>query len=96
MARLLWALQRRVVCSSRFTSRAGAQRSLFTSTYSNETEDDEHHREDASLDSDSFVPLRGAWDAHAAELSTPERNPMAIVLDHESIVVGCSDGLVYR
>ncbi|CAO1632469.1 unnamed protein product [Parajaminaea phylloscopi] len=103
--------KRRVVCSSRFSSRAGAERALFTSTFAAADGDDRGAAPDKdaraaangnqeapspSLLPDTFVPLSGAWDAHSAELSQPERNPMAIVLDHESIVVGCSDGLVYR
>ena len=42
------------------------------------------------------VPIRGAWEAESTELATPARNPMAMELDHESVVVGCADGLIYR
>lgn len=92
--------KRRLVCSSRFGTRVGAERTLYTSTYS---DSDAPPQEDATLNTSSsspsppvFPPIRGAWSAHADELSTPERNPMSIVLDHESVVVGTSDGLVYR
>lgn len=112
-----------MVCSSRFSSRVGAERTLYTSTYSESSlprrEGSNSSFADMSIGDESFddsqtttgsvsggggggeagssfVSIRGAWEAHAAELSTPERNPMSIVLDHESFVVGCSDGLVYR
>lgn len=48
---------------------------------------------------DSFVKLSGAWSEQSnggEDLSTPERNPMCIEVDDEGVVVGCSDGLVYR
>jgi pyrimidine and pyridine-specific 5'-nucleotidase len=86
-----------MVCANRFTSRAGAERRLYTSTYTDTPESGgEATGSQTDGDADRFVPIGGAWEARAAELSTPERNPMAMVLDHESIVVGCSDGLVYR
>lgn len=87
-----------MVCANRFTSRAGAERRLYTSTYADtpDTGGEATAVQAEGPPPDRFVPIGGAWKARAAELSTPERNPMAIVLDHESIVVGCSDGLVYR
>ncbi|CAO1623991.1 unnamed protein product [Sympodiomycopsis kandeliae] len=106
--------KRRIVCSSRFSARAGTERTLYTSTYSDARapraaqaaelngepvpEDSPAEVVTATEDSinSTFPRMKGAWSAHAEELSTPERNPMSIVLDHESVVVGTSDGLVYR
>lgn len=95
-------LKRRLVCSSRFSARVGAERTLYTSTYSdpaqsgNDTVQDGTHAPESPETASTFPTIRGAWSAHSNELSIPERNPMSIVLDHESVVVGTSDGLVYR
>ncbi|KAE8224575.1 hypothetical protein CF319_g2557 [Tilletia indica] len=133
--------KRRVVCSTRFSSRSGADRRLYASTYnvrdgskstaskqegatlgtleSGEANEDEGGNtptlgsaaenappspapisgstEPADRDhSSSVVPIRGAWKVEADKLSQPTRNPMAMILDHESCVVGCQDGTVYK
>lgn len=85
----LSAPQHRIVCSSRFSSRAGSEKALYISAY-------EDVKEAPAKESAAFVPLAGAWAAQASELSTAERNPTALAMDDESLVVGCSDGLVYR
>lgn len=41
------------------------------------------------------VPIKGAWKARAGELQIPTRNPMAMVLDHEAVVVGCAGELSF-
>lgn len=43
-----------------------------------------------------FVPIGGAWAEMEAELQTPSTRPLAMVVDHESIIVGCQDGTLYR
>ncbi|KAK0569576.1 hypothetical protein OC861_000845 [Tilletia horrida] len=135
--------KRRVVCSTRFSSRSGADRRLYSSTYSIKTTNkavsdlpnstitspqkpkeglssiEQTEAKDAEADSDvgaapttapvsgsaevsasdhssSVRPIRGAWSAEREKLSQPSRNPMAMILDHESCVVGCQDGTVYR
>ncbi|KAK0537428.1 hypothetical protein OC842_001640 [Tilletia horrida] len=148
--------KRRVVCSTRFSSRSGADRRLYSSTYNvresakattNQSMDSEGSAQgddsgsstpkldNAPTDSDktpstaagladtsvgagavplspapvsgstvpadrdhssSVVPIRGAWSAEREKLSQPTRNPMAMILDHESCVVGCQDGTVYK
>jgi len=147
--------KRRVVCSTRFSSRSGADRRLYASTYNirdpgtappqsnvpsggnaptpagtstangdtvntpklhNQPDDTDKtpstaadltsrtsaapvsgSTEPADRDHSSSVkPIRGAWSAEREKLSQPTRNPMAMILDHESCVVGCQDGTVYR
>ncbi|PWY98278.1 hypothetical protein BCV70DRAFT_202059 [Testicularia cyperi] len=114
--------KRRIVASTRFSSRAGAERLLYTSSLpmdlgktSAELVDVVAPPAQESADAaagvvesrsatargedepgSKVVPIGGAWAARAAELSVPTRNPMAMVLDHESVVVGCADGSVYR
>ncbi len=112
--------KRRIVASTRFSSRAGAERKLYASSLpfdhgktSTQLEKpsaastgacttDANAAESVSIDAASdakpaiTVPIRGAWEAHSLDLATPARNPMAMELDHESVVVGCADGLIYR
>ncbi|GAC93780.1 hypothetical protein PHSY_001345 [Pseudozyma hubeiensis SY62] len=114
--------KRRIVASTRFSSRAGAERMLYASSLPFD-----HGRTSTQLTSEATaveaeppatgddnaipatadatspdatstitVPIRGAWEAQSADLATPARNPMAMELDHESVVVGCADGLIYR
>ncbi|QRV76359.1 F-box/WD repeat-containing protein pof1 [Ceratobasidium sp. AG-Ba] len=115
--------KRRVATSTRFSSRAGADRRIFVSTYNlptsrakDRTEDDdegESVREGPIVDFDTDIaPLTGAWSALAEEseegwpaslgvpsgfkgLATPEKNPMAMALSHEEVVVGTADGTIY-
>lgn len=83
--------KKRVILASRFSSRAGADRKIYTSTMTASTQG-----EDAEKGKGLVVPIVGAWQAQADELATPARNPMSIVMDHENCVVGTSEGLVYR
>ncbi|KAG9112981.1 hypothetical protein FRC07_007832 [Ceratobasidium sp. 392] len=114
--------KRRVATSTRFSSRAGADRRIFVSTYNlpmsrakgedGETEG-EAVREGPVVDFDTDIaPLTGAWSALADDsedgwpvhlgvpsgfkgLATPEKNPMAMALSHEEVVVGTADGTIY-
>ncbi|ETS61838.1 hypothetical protein PaG_03942 [Moesziomyces aphidis] len=121
--------KRRIVASTRFSSRAGAERRIYASSLPFDhgktatqleakagadmsvNQDGEalktastSNEPQSSSDGDSpsthaaglVAPIRGAWEAQAGALATPARNPMAMELDHESVVVGCADGLIYR
>lgn len=112
--------KRRIVASTRFSSRAGAERQLYASSLpldhgktstqlaaatssANDAEAAPVAQETTFSTADSpdtemnhTVPVRGAWAAQSEDLATPARNPMAMELDHESVVVGCADGLIYR
>lgn len=122
--------KRRIVASTRFSSRAGAERKLYASSLpfdhgkasallaeptAMETmasaasgngsvpalqETPSPAMASGELCSETAraitVPIRGAWEAQSCGLATPARNPMAMELDHESVVVGCADGLIYR
>ena len=93
--------KKRIVLASRFSSRAGADRRIYTSTFDrggSGRQSNGHEDVDASRDSSErqVVAVGGAWQARADELSTPARNPMSLVLDHENCVLGTSEGLVYR
>ncbi|EPQ30133.1 uncharacterized protein PFL1_02250 [Pseudozyma flocculosa PF-1] len=130
--------KRRIVCATRFSSRAGADRRLYTSSLgfdlgktssqllassSGGAVDGEmaepqgttaaaeaatmaatmtaaqgprEEGGDEQAKQASVWAISGAWAAQASALQVPTRNPMAMVLDHESIVVGCQDGTVYR
>ncbi|KAG8725115.1 hypothetical protein FRC09_008458 [Ceratobasidium sp. 395] len=116
--------KRRVATSTRFSSRAGADRRIFVSTYNlpmsrakdrvDDEEDGEEVREGPVVDFDTDISaLTGAWSAladdHSEEgwpahlgvpsgfkgLATPEKNPMAMALSHEEVVVGTADGTIY-
>lgn len=90
----------RVVTSTRFSSRSGAKRNLYVSTYQpTPRPDDDPHISPTLSTSDlprteppptavSLLPsvLRGACAAHP-ELGTSEKGPMSLELDHEKIVV---------
>ena len=43
-----------------------------------------------------FVAVGGAWKERKQELQAPSTRPLALIVDHESIVAGCQDGTVYR
>lgn len=100
--------KRRIVASTRFSSRAGAERQLYASSLpfdhgktsiqlaAADGKPDSDDGANQANPSDVTVPIRGAWAAQSADLATPARNPMAMELDHESVVVGCADGLIYR
>ncbi|SJX63762.1 related to pyrimidine 5-nucleotidase [Sporisorium reilianum f. sp. reilianum] len=110
--------KRRIVASTRFSSRAGAERKLYASSLpfdhgktstqlaaSPSGSDGAPAASPCAAASDEAstatatamtVPMRGVWEAQCADLATPARNPMAMELDHESVVVGCADGLIYR
>ncbi|KIS68429.1 uncharacterized protein UMAG_03518 [Mycosarcoma maydis] len=126
--------KRRIVASTRFSSRTGAERKLYASSLpfdhgktstqlsrsaavgdtvsaangdSAEITADQHKRgtsPDAAAALEASpgvapcitVPIRGAWETQSADLATPARNPMAMELDHESVVIGSADGLIYR
>ena len=124
--------KRRIVASTRFSSRAGAERKLYasslpfdhgkTSTQLAAAGGRSNGAPSASGDESApstrpahaavpntpageacvsatpgiTNPIRGAWEAQSSDLATPARNPMAMELDHESVVVGCADGLIYR
>lgn len=86
--------KKRIVLATRFSSRAGADRRIYTSTL-----DEKHNLEDTNKSIEEVrmvVPIGGIWQSKLNELATPARNPMSIVLDHENCVVGTSEGLVYR
>ncbi|KAL5641586.1 hypothetical protein ACGC1H_001905 [Rhizoctonia solani] len=110
--------KRRVATSTRFSSRLGADRRIFVSTYSlpmsRKPLPEELPTGDAStVDFDTEIAtLGGAWAALAEEsehgwpaqlnvptgfkgLATPEKNPMAMALSHEEVVVGAADGTIY-
>lgn len=121
--------KRRIVASTRFSSRVGAERKLYASSLpfdhgktwtqleqSTIIASDGSGAEVAPTSPDATtstcvsapsepsievaagitVPIRGAWEAQSVDLATSARNPMAMELDHESVVVGCADGLIYR
>lgn len=118
--------KRRIVASTRFSSRAGAERRLYASSLpfdhgktSTELQNSASREGEAATSvngsdaaptrsesapqeqpsdvaSGITVPIRGAWQAQSEDLATSARNPMAMELDHESVVVGCADGLIYR
>ncbi|CAE6532380.1 unnamed protein product [Rhizoctonia solani] len=114
--------KRRVATSTRFSSRLGADRRIFVSTYSLPMSRKPLPEEvlppagDVStVDFDTEIAtLGGAWAALADEsehgsgwpsqlnvptgfkgLATPEKNPMAMALSHEEVVVGAADGTIY-
>lgn len=106
--------KRRIVASTRFSSRAGAERKLYASSLPFDHGKTSTQLAAAGDGGDSApaangaagaagdegaaitVPIRGVWEAQSTDLATPARNPMAMELDHESVVVGCADGLIYR
>ncbi|CEL57396.1 F-box/WD repeat-containing protein 7 OS=Homo sapiens GN=FBXW7 PE=1 SV=1 [Rhizoctonia solani AG-1 IB] len=117
--------KRRVATSTRFSSRLGADRRIFVSTYNlamsragkpqpEELPEPAVGAGDVSnVDFDTEIAtLGGAWAALAEEsehgwpaqfnvpagfkgLATPEKNPMAMALSHEEVVVGTADGTIY-
>jgi pyrimidine and pyridine-specific 5'-nucleotidase len=93
----------RIILASRFSSRAGADRRIYTSTLDGRQAnggdgliDNGEAEDEAGGGGTRVVPIGGAWQAQAEELAVPARNPMSLVLDHENCVVGTSEGLVYR
>ncbi|KAG8759968.1 hypothetical protein FRC11_001142 [Ceratobasidium sp. 423] len=113
--------KRRVATSTRFSSRLGADRRIFVSTYSLTMsragkpvpEEMPELGDMSTVDFDTEIAtLGGAWAALAEEsehgwparlnvptgfkgLATPEKNPMAMALSHEEVVVGTADGTIY-
>ncbi|KAJ1311781.1 hypothetical protein OPQ81_010247 [Rhizoctonia solani] len=113
--------KRRVATSTRFSSRLGADRRIFVSTYSlpmsrapkPQPEEIPEPGDASTVDFDTEIAtLGGAWAALAEEsehgyparfnvpagfkgLATPEKNPMAMALSHEEVVVGTADGTIY-
>lgn len=91
------AAKQRIVCASRFSSRPGADRRLYTTTFGAEhaAQEAPFAATDSLASPDDVVPIGGAWQAAANELATPGRNPMSLVLDPDHCVVGTNSGLVY-
>ncbi|KAF8707396.1 A Receptor for Ubiquitination Targets, partial [Rhizoctonia solani] len=119
--------KRRVATSTRFSSRLGADRRIFVSTYNltmSHTANGKPQPEElpepqpgagdvSNVDFNTEIAtLGGAWAALAEEseygwpaqfnvpagfkgLATPEKNPMAMALSHEEVVVGTADGTIY-
>ncbi len=105
--------KRRIVCST-FSSRAGSDRRLYSSTYSvdrgelpaqsagagaaaaGEGQEAAREHSASTTDPSRFVSIDGAWKEQEEALQKPSTRPLAMVVDHESIVVGCQDGTVYR
>ncbi|EJT99849.1 hypothetical protein DACRYDRAFT_117488 [Dacryopinax primogenitus] len=98
----------RVVTSTRFSTRTGADRRIFVSTCRATQSGQSPHRPplDGEQNSESgssqpaqagndILPITGIWQASSEELAMPEKNPMSIALDHEEMVVGCADGTIY-
>ncbi|QRW18832.1 WD40 domain-containing protein [Rhizoctonia solani] len=106
--------KRRVATSTRFSSRLGADRRIFVSTYNltmSHTANGKPNRKNCP-NLNRIATLGGAWAALAEEseygwpaqfnvpagfkgLATPEKNPMAMALSHEEVVVGTADGTIY-
>ncbi|CEH17178.1 hypothetical protein CBOM_03242 [Ceraceosorus bombacis] len=84
--------KRRVVSACRFSSRAGSDRRIFATTLRLEGRKEDEEQGGGR----AVVPLGGAWQEQADLLAQPPANPMSIILDHESCVVGTSSGLIYR
>ncbi|OCF37122.1 hypothetical protein I316_01027 [Kwoniella heveanensis BCC8398] len=78
------ARRTRVVTSTRFAARAGANRHLYIGV----------PRRDGKRT--EMKDVGGAWASRADELNlqTPEKNPMSLVLDREKFVYGCTDGSI--
>ncbi|WVF68610.1 hypothetical protein IAT40_003380 [Kwoniella sp. CBS 6097] len=78
------ARRTRIVTSTRFAARAGANRHLYIGVPKSDEEGTE------------MRPVSGAWASRAEELhlQTPEKNPMSLVLDREKFVYGCTDGSI--
>jgi pyrimidine and pyridine-specific 5'-nucleotidase len=90
--------KKRIVLATRFSSRAGADRRIYTSTLNDKIKNADYSAilDDVEVSRRDVVPIGGAWQAKAEELAIPAHNPMSLVLDHENCVVGTSEGLVYR
>ncbi|KAL7419628.1 E1 ubiquitin-activating protein [Cryptotrichosporon argae] len=75
----------RMVTSTRFAARAGAERKLFVGA-------PDGHSHGATR----VVAVHGAWAARATELGLqmPGKNPMSLVLDRERFIYGCTDGTI--
>ena len=91
----------RVITSTRFSTRPGADKNLYLSTYSPSTANTgaPPDQDEAPSPLGALVPttLRGAWLEHADALGlkTAPMGPMSLGLDHEKIVVGTAGGDVY-
>lgn len=80
------ARRTRLVTSTRFAFRAGAERQLYVGAPMT-------NGRDAST---QMIPLGGAWATQAVRLGlqTPEKNPMSIVIDRDKLAYGCTDGTI--
>nr|XP_018264697.1 uncharacterized protein I303_02874 [Kwoniella dejecticola CBS 10117]OBR86855.1 hypothetical protein I303_02874 [Kwoniella dejecticola CBS 10117] len=78
------ARRTRVVASTRFAARSGADRHLYVGVPKN------------GEDGTDMVPVLGAWKdkSDMLDLQTPGKNPMSLVLDREKFVYGCTDGSI--
>ncbi|WWD16533.1 hypothetical protein CI109_100960 [Kwoniella shandongensis] len=77
----------RIVTSTRFAARKGADRHLYIGLPNHSHEQSERTK---------MIPVKGAWVDRAEELNvqTPEKNPMSLVLDRDKFVYGCTDGTI--
>ncbi|WVQ83632.1 hypothetical protein IAT38_005773 [Cryptococcus sp. DSM 104549] len=89
------ARRTRVVTSTRFAARTGADRHLYVGAPKRRHPDDKSEGA-LTASQTEMIPITGAWAAKAQELSlqTPEKNPMSLVLDREKFVYGCTDGTI--
>ncbi|CAK5279855.1 unnamed protein product [Mycena citricolor] len=100
--------KRRVVTATRFSSRVGAVRKIFVTTHEETKEPTTDVEIDLAATPLSgiwgalAVPpysdsrgLKGQLPNKFAGMATPEKNPMAMAMSHEEVVVGCADGCIY-
>ncbi|KZO96049.1 hypothetical protein CALVIDRAFT_598732 [Calocera viscosa TUFC12733] len=96
----------RVVTSTRFSTRTGADRRIFVSTCRATQAGQSPRRQPMDIPEEDearnalpvlneIVPITGVWSANHEDLATPEKNPMSMALSHEEAVVGCADGTIY-
>ncbi|WWC87868.1 uncharacterized protein L201_002766 [Kwoniella dendrophila CBS 6074] len=81
------ARRTRVVTSTRFAARTGADRHLYVGAPRSSVE---------SQGRTDMIPVLGAWKdkSDMLDLQTPGKNPMSLVLDREKFVYGCTDGSI--
>ncbi|WVW80126.1 hypothetical protein I302_102101 [Kwoniella bestiolae CBS 10118] len=82
------ARRTRVVTSTRFAARSGADRHLYVGV-PRQSDSDQGEGTD-------MIPVSGAWrdKSEMLDLQTPGKNPMSLVLDREKFVYGCTDGSI--
>lgn len=75
----------RIVGSTRFATRPGADRSVRVQATASDAQIYVH----SGTSEDVMVPLGGAWQASATEVGrrTPDKNPMCLAMDREKLVV---------